>query len=123
MGFRWCISLVSTPSVGSKRMAFFWAATLCLVLSVVFFFIPMNPSYIWVMIAIVILTSMGIGIYSPLMWSMYADVADYHTGAFREHHAGLIFFRYDEPEVLVPPFPVLSSPSLPGLGRCQHDNR
>lgn len=77
--------------VGSKRMAFFWAAALCLVLSVVFFFIPMDPSYIWVMIAIVILTSMGIGIYSPLMWSMYADVADYHTGHFGTSATGLIF--------------------------------
>ncbi len=53
-----------------KRMAFFWAAALCLVLSIVFFFIPMDPSYIWVMIALVVLTSIGIGIYSPLMWSM-----------------------------------------------------
>lgn len=80
-----------TRLVGSKRMAFFWAATLCLVLSVVFFFIPMDPSYIWVMIAIVILTSMGIGIYSPLMWSMYADVADYHTEHFGTSATGLIF--------------------------------
>lgn len=80
-----------TRLVGSKRMAFFWAAALCLVLSVVFFFIPMDPSYIWVMIAIVILTSMGIGIYSPLMWSMYADVADYHTGHFGTSATGLIF--------------------------------
>ena len=37
-----------TRLVGSKRMAFFWAAALCLVLSIVFFFIPMDPSYIWV---------------------------------------------------------------------------
>ena len=80
-----------TRLVGSKRMAFFWAAALCLVLSVVFFFIPMDPSYIWVMIVIVVLTSMGIGIYSPLMWSMYADVADYHTEHFGTSATGLIF--------------------------------
>lgn len=80
-----------TRLVGSERMAFFWAAALCLVLSVVFFFIPMDPSYIWVMIVIVILTSMGIGIYSPLMWSMYADVADYHTEHFGTSATGLIF--------------------------------
>lgn len=43
------------------------------------------------MIAIVILTSMGIGIYSPLMWSMYADVADYHTEHFGTSATGLIF--------------------------------
>ena len=85
------VSPCFTRLVCSKRMAFFWAAALCLVLSVVFFFIPMNPSYIWVMIAIVILTSMGIGIYSPLMWSMYADVAGYQTEHFGTSATGLIF--------------------------------
>ena len=57
----------------------------------VFFFIPMDPSYIWVMIVLVVLTSIGIGIYSPLMWSMYADVADYHTEHFGTSATGLIF--------------------------------
>ena len=66
------LSPAFTKWVGSKRMAFFWSALLCLVLSIAFFFIPMSPDYIWVMIAFVILTSIGIGIYSPLMWSMYA---------------------------------------------------
>lgn len=77
--------------VGSKRMAFFWAAAFCCVTSVAFFFVPMSPSYIALMILIVILTSMGIGIYSPLMWSMYADVADYHTEHFGTSATGLIF--------------------------------
>ena len=77
--------------VGSKRMAFFWSAAFCMVTSVAFFFVPMDPSYIWIMILLVILTSMGIGIYSPLMWSMYADVADYHTEKFGSSATGLIF--------------------------------
>lgn len=85
------LSPVFTKTVGSKRMAFFWSALLCLVLSIAFFFIPMSPDYIWVMIALVILTSIGIGIYSPLMWSMYADVADYHTEHFGASATGLIF--------------------------------
>lgn len=85
------VSPAFTKWVGSKRMAFFWAATICLVLSVAFFFIPMNPDYIWVMIALVVLTSVGIGIYSPLMWSMYADVADYHTEKYGTSATGLIF--------------------------------
>ena len=80
-----------TRKVGSKRKAFFWASALCFVLSVLFFFIPMSPDYIWVMIGLVILTSIGIGIYSPLMWSMYADVADYHTEEFGTSATGLIF--------------------------------
>lgn len=72
-------------------MAFFWAAVFCLVTSVAFFFIPMDPAYISVMVGLVILTSMGIGIYSPLLWSMYADVADYHTEHFGTSATGLIF--------------------------------
>lgn len=60
------LSPVFTKTVGSKRMAFFWSALLCLVLSIAFFFIPMSPDYIWVMIALVILTSIGIGIYSQI---------------------------------------------------------
>ena len=55
------------------------------------FFIPMDPKYIWLMIAMVILTSIGIGFYSPLLWSMYADVADYATEKNGTSSTGLIF--------------------------------
>jgi GPH family glycoside/pentoside/hexuronide:cation symporter len=77
--------------MGSKRKAFIAAAIICLVFSVGFFFIPMDPAYIWVMVAVVILTSVGIGLYSPLLWSMYADVADYATEKNGTSSTGLIF--------------------------------
>ena len=77
--------------VGSKRMAFLWAAVICVVFSVLFFFIPMSPKYIWLMVAVVILTSVGVGLYSPLLWSMYADVADFATQKFGTSSTGLIF--------------------------------
>ena len=77
--------------MGSKRKAFIAAAIICLVFSVGFFFIPMDPAYIWVMVAAVILTSVGIGLYSPLLWSMYADVADYATEKNGTSSTGLIF--------------------------------
>jgi len=51
----------------------------------------MDPAYIWVMVAIVIITSIGIGLYSPLLWSMYADVADYATEKNGTSSTGLIF--------------------------------
>jgi GPH family glycoside/pentoside/hexuronide:cation symporter len=51
----------------------------------------MNPAYIWVMVAVVILTSVGVGLYSPLLWSMYADVADYATEKNGTSSTGLIF--------------------------------
>lgn len=80
-----------TQLVGSKKKAFVWATLICIVTSVAFFFIPMNSAYIWLMVGMVILTSIGIGIYSPLLWSMYADVADYATEQNGTSSTGLIF--------------------------------
>ena len=80
-----------TKKMGSKRKAFQMAALICLVFSIGFFFIPMDRAYIWLMVAVVILTSVGIGLYSPLLWSMYADVADYATEKNGTSSTGLIF--------------------------------
>lgn len=80
-----------TKKIGSKKKTFMFAAVICLLFSVLFFFIPMKASWIWVMIAVVVLTSMGIGIYSPLLWSMYSDVADYATEKNGTSSTGLIF--------------------------------
>ncbi len=80
-----------TRKVGSKRIAFVWASIICVVCSVAFFFIPMDASYIWVMVAVSMLTSVGAGLYSPLLWSMYADVADYATDTYGSSSTGLIF--------------------------------
>ena len=51
----------------------------------------MNASYIWLMVAVSVLTSVGAGLYSPLLWSMYADVADYATEKNGTSSTGLIF--------------------------------
>jgi GPH family glycoside/pentoside/hexuronide:cation symporter len=80
-----------TKMIGSKKKAFMAAAAICTVFSVGFFFIPMDSAYIWVMVALVVLTSVGIGLYSPLLWSMYADVADYATEKNGTSSTGLIF--------------------------------
>ncbi len=80
-----------TKKVGSKKKAFMLAALICLVTSVLFFFVPMKASSIYVMIGLVILTSIGIGLYSPLLWSMYSDVADYATQKNGTSSTGLIF--------------------------------
>ena len=85
------ISPAFTRWIGSKRMAFVWASVICCVFSVGYFFIPMNPAYIWLMVAVSILTSIGAGLYSPLLWSMYADVADYATKKNGTSSTGLIF--------------------------------
>ena len=85
------ISPAFTKWVGSKKKAFIIASFICAIMSVAFFFIPMNPAYMWLMILVVILTSVGVGIYSPLLWSMYADVADYATATYGTSSTGLIF--------------------------------
>ena len=85
------VSPIFTKWVGSKHKAFMWAALLCAVTSLLFFFIPMSADYIWLMVAVVILTSVGIGLFSPLLWSMYADVADYATEKNGTSSTGLIF--------------------------------
>ena len=80
-----------TKLAGSKKRAFILASVICIASSVAFFFVPMSVSSIWVMIGLVIITSMGIGLYSPLLWSMYADVADYATEKNGTSSTGLIF--------------------------------
>lgn len=85
------LSPAFTKLAGSKKKAFIWSALICLITSVAFFFIPMDPAYMWLMILMVVLTSVGIGFYSPLLWSMYADVADYATEKNGTSSTGLIF--------------------------------
>ena len=85
------LSPAFTRWVGSKRMAFVWSSVICCVFSVGYFFIPMDAAYIWLMVAISVITSIGAGLYSPLLWSMYADVADYATEKNGTSSTGLIF--------------------------------
>ena len=85
------LSPLFTHMVGSKKKAFSIAALICAASSIAFFFIPRDASYIWLMIVNVIITSIGIGFYSPLLWSMYADVADYSTKTYGTSSTGLIF--------------------------------
>lgn len=77
--------------MGSKRKAFIVAALICVFTSIAFYFIPMDAKCIWLMVAVVVLTSVGVGLYSPLLWSMYADVADYATEKNGTSSTGLIF--------------------------------
>ena len=85
------VSPVFTKWIGSKRKAFATALVLSGACSIAWFFIPMNPAYIYLMVAVVMITSVGVGIFSPLLWSMYADVADYATEKDGFSSTGLIF--------------------------------
>ena len=85
------VSPVFTKWMGSKRKAFQTALIISGLASLCYFFIPMDRSYVWLMILVVIVTSIGVGLFSPLLWSMYADVADYATEKNGTSSTGLIF--------------------------------
>ena len=85
------LSPAFTRWAGSKRKAFVYSSAICAISSIAYFFIPMDSAYIWVMVVISIITSIGAGLYSPLIWSMYADVSDYATEKYGTSSTGLIF--------------------------------
>ena len=60
-------------------------------LSIAFFFLPATAGGYWAMIVFQILISTFTGVISPLIWSMYADVADYSELKDGTASTGLIF--------------------------------
>lgn len=61
------------------------------VLSVVFFYLPVTLFGCWMMVVLQIVISVCAGITFPLLWSMYADVADYAEARDGVQSTGLIF--------------------------------
>lgn len=62
-----------------------------MVLSVLFFYVPVTSSGFLIMLLLQVLISVLTGIISPLIWSMYADVADNAAKENGVMSAGLIF--------------------------------
>lgn len=54
-------------------------------------FLPETPAGMWMLMAAQILICIAIGISSPLLWSMFADVADYSEYKNGSASTGLIF--------------------------------
>ncbi|AGB29446.1 glycoside/pentoside/hexuronide transporter [Prevotella dentalis DSM 3688] len=74
-----------------KKSTFILAAAAMAVLSVLFFMVPLtNGGYI-LMLALQVAVSVFTGIVSPLVWSMYADVADYSQARNGTASTGLVF--------------------------------
>lgn len=84
-----CAAPLSTR-IGKKN-TFFWSMLVLAVLSVIFFFIPVTPVGFIMMLLLQVLISVFTGIISPLLWSMYADVADYSEHRCGSASTGLIF--------------------------------
>lgn len=74
-----------------KKSTFIVSAIAMAVLSVLFFYVPVSNGGFITMLLLQILISIFTGIVSPLVWSMYADVADYSTVKNGTASTALIF--------------------------------
>lgn len=74
-----------------KKSTFLYSMIVLALLSVVFFFIPVTPVGFLLMLLLQVLICVFTGVISPLLWSMYADVADYSEHKFGSASIGLIF--------------------------------
>lgn len=79
-----------TSKIG-KKSTFMYSLVLLIVLSILFFFIPLTSGGYWLMMLMQVLISIITGVVSPLVWSMYADIADYAELKFNTASTGLIF--------------------------------
>lgn len=60
-----------------KKATFLSVLTIISVLSVIVMFLPDTPAGMWTLMVLQVLICIAIGINSPLLWTMFADVADY----------------------------------------------
>lgn len=74
-----------------KKSTYIFSLVCLVVFSVIFFFIPNTTTGWWLMMLFQIIISVFTGIISPLVWSMYADVADYAEHKDGTASNGLIF--------------------------------
>lgn len=74
-----------------KKMTFLLVLAVITVLSIIVAFLPETPSGMWTLLVLQILICIAIGINSPLLWSMFADVADYSEYKNGRASTGLIF--------------------------------
>ncbi|MDE6446072.1 MAG: MFS transporter [Alistipes sp.] len=74
-----------------KRMTYIAAMAVAGVLSGAFYFVPATNAGAWAMLVLQIVISAAAGITFPLLWSMFADVADYSELRHGHGSTGLIF--------------------------------
>lgn len=74
-----------------KRQTFMVSAMALAVFSVAFFYVPVTNGGLITMIVLQVAVSVLTGVVSPLVWSMYADVADYSVEKNGTASTGLIF--------------------------------
>jgi GPH family glycoside/pentoside/hexuronide:cation symporter len=74
-----------------KKSTYMISMAILIGLSIAFFFLPATTGGYWTMLVFQVLISTFTGVVSPLVWSMYADVADYSEYKDGTASTGLIF--------------------------------
>ena len=75
-----------------KKSTFLYSLFAIIALCIGFYFAPTdNTAGYWMLLLLQIIMGIFTGIVSPLIWSMYADVADYAECKFNTSSTGLIF--------------------------------
>jgi GPH family glycoside/pentoside/hexuronide:cation symporter len=74
-----------------KKGTFMSVLAVLTVLNLIAWFLPATKGGVWVLLILQILISFAIGVNSPMLWSMFADVADYSELKNGNAATGLIF--------------------------------
>ena len=74
-----------------KKTTYMLSMAALVALSILFFFLPATTCGYWAMLAFQLVISVFTGVISPLVWSMYADVADWSELKDGTASTGLIF--------------------------------
>ncbi|WP_287229282.1 MFS transporter [Xylanibacter caecicola] len=74
-----------------KKTTFLFSSVMMGILSIAFFYLPVTNSGFVCMLLLQIVISIFTGVVSPLVWSMYADVADYSYYKHGTASTALIF--------------------------------
>lgn len=74
-----------------KRNTFIMMLALIIASCIAFWFCPVTTGGIWMMVVLQVVFAVALGIVSPLVWSMYADVANYSEMVNHSASTGLIF--------------------------------
>ncbi len=74
-----------------KKSSYMFSLIVAAVLSLFIFFIPDTTAGMWILMVLQILISIATGVTLPLLWSMFADIADYSEYKNGNASTGLIF--------------------------------
>jgi len=74
-----------------KRWTFLGALLFMAAVSVAIYFLPDTAAGMWGLVVCQVLICLGIGVSAPMIWSMFADVADYSEYKNGNASTGLIF--------------------------------